>query len=838
MAKKAAKAPGAGAKPPPKKRGKAAVAAVVTPPDDGAAAVAAAAKGAGKSLVIVESPAKAKTINKILGPKFIVKASYGHVRDLPQRRFGIDVDHDFEPRYTVIKKKEKVLGELKAAAKTAKAVYLASDPDREGEAIAWHLVQALRVPAAKVHRVTFNEITQKGVQEAFKKPGAISMDRVDAQQARRLLDRIVGYKLSPLLWKNIARGLSAGRVQSVAVRLIVEREREIQAFKPVEYWTVTAIVSKHGAKELFKAELTKLDDLEPALSDEKTTKAVVEELQKAAFTIRAVNQKEKLEHPRPPYITSTLQQQAWNTLYFSASRTMKTAQQLYEGIDLGEEGTVGLITYMRTDSFRIADEAVAEVRDTIRRMFGAEYLPETPPVAKKAGKGAQEAHEAIRPTSASHDPESIRRRLTEDQYKLYKLIWRRFVASQMKPAQYLNTDAQIQAGRATLVARGRELKFDGFTRVMGHRLKPDEQILPSLVAGERLDLKEVQPLQHFTEPPPRYSEASLVKTLEKYGIGRPSTYAPTLQTVQDRGYVRSENRQLRPEELGVLVNDKLVAHFDNLVSTGFTADMEKALDEIEEGSRNWVAVLKNFYGSFILDIGKAEQTMESVKGQEPAVPVPCEKCGKPMFVKWNRYGKFLGCSTYPECKSTKPLQSPEAAGENCDTCQAPMVIKAGRFGRFLACSKYPECKSTRPIPRGNRKLVVPKEWSATCEKCNSRMAVKYGRRGAFIACTGYPNCKNTQKVPKEWYVGGAPDAPGTGRAPKERVEPPADWSETCEKCASPMALKKGSTGHFISCTAYPRCRNVKQVPPDWIKVEGAPVVLPPPEAVQPDADED
>jgi len=734
----------------------------------------------GKPVVIVESPAKAKTINKILGSGFVVKACMGHVRDLPERKFGINPENNFEPTYQTIKGKQKVLSELRQATRGAEAVYLAPDPDREGEAIAWHLVEALKIPKERAKRVTFNEITKRGVLDAFKTPGEISIERVNAQQARRFLDRIVGYKLSPLLWKKVGRGLSAGRVQSVAVRLIVEREREIKAFKPEEYWSITARLDKEGA--LFTALLTHLDGKEIGLLGDSTEKRpliqigseavarpLVEELKAAAYEVVSVNQKERQEQPPVPFTTSLLQQQASIKLRFSAKRTMMVAQQLYEGVEIGDEGAVGLITYMRTDSFRIADEALTEVRAHIGKNFGASYVPEQP-ILRGKRKGMQEAHEAIRPTYVNRNPDDLRSYLTEDQYKLYRLIWRRFVASQMNPAQYLLTEAEIKAGRGTFWARGREMKFDGFTRVWGHALRKDEQILPPLGAGDRPGLRELLPEQHFTEPPPRYTEASLVKALERFGIGRPSTYAPIISTIQERGYVRNEERKLFPTELGILINDKLVKHYDNIMNTGFTADMEKDLDKIEDGEARWVDVLRDFYTAFSGDLDKAKESMESEKGQE-APGVTCEKCGKPMMIRWNKYGRFMGCSGFPECKSTKSLPSEEAKGEKCDLCQAPMVVKSGRLGRFLACTRYPDCRGTRSLPRGGKRLEIPKDWKEDCEKCGKPFRIRYGRRGGFIACSGYPDCKNTRRFPKEWYKdlkpAGEDGAPAADQEPKE-----------------------------------------------------------------------
>jgi DNA topoisomerase-1 len=752
---------------------------------DGERPARAARKGrapSGKPVVIVESPAKARTINKILGSGYVVKACMGHVRDLPERAFGIDVEKDFEPTYQTIRGKGKILTELRQATRSAPSVFLAPDPDREGEAIAWHLIEALRIPSEKAKRVTFNEITKRGVLEAFRRPGSISMHRVNAQQARRFLDRIVGYKLSPLLWRKVGRGLSAGRVQSVAVRLIVEREREIQAFKPEEYWTITARLDKDGAA--FTAALVRLDGKEIGLvsestdkrplvpiSNEATARALAEELRGVPYEVVSVQSRARSEPPPPPFTTSLLQQQASIKLHFSAKRTMMVAQQLYEGVELGDEGSVGLITYMRTDSFRVADEALAEVRDLIEK-----------PILRARRKGMQEAHEAIRPTYVHRTPEDLKPYLTEDQFRLYRLIWRRFVASQMKPAEYLLTEAEIRAGRATFVAKGRELKFDGFTQVWGHALRKDDQILPPLAAGDRPRLVELLPEQHFTEPPPRYTEASLVKTLERYGIGRPSTYAPILSTIQERGYVRLEDRKLFPTELGILINDKLVKHFNDIMNTGFTARMEKDLDRIEDGKERWVDVLRRFYDAFIGDLDRAKEEMESEKGQE-AAGVVCDRCGRPMLVRWNRYGRFLGCSGFPECRGIKHLPSEEAKNEKCDQCGAPMVIKSGRLGRFLACTRYPECRGTKSLPRGNKRVEIPKDWKEDCDKCGRPLRIRYGRRGGFIACTGYPECKNTRRFPREWFKDVRPpgeEAPASseGAAPEEAEE--SDGAESAE----------------------------------------------------------
>jgi len=713
----------------------------------------------GKPVVIVESPAKAKTINQILGSGYVVKACMGHVRDLPKDAFGIEIENDFRPTYETIKAKRRVLSELRALTKGAEIVYLAPDPDREGEAIAWHLVEALKIPKSRARRVTFNEITKRGVEEGFQRPGHLSMPRVHAQQARRILDRIVGYKLSPLLWKKIAKGTSAGRVQSVALRLIVDREREIQAFKPEEYWAIVATLDQGGVE--FTATLTKLDGREIGLASESTAKrpliqvstaeqsrSLVEELRSAVYEVVDVRQNERQEPPPPPFTTSLLQQAASTRLHFPAKKTMKVAQELYEGIELGSEGAVGLITYMRTDSFRVAPEALDAVRRQIAKDFGPAYVPEKP-AFRAARKGAQEAHEAIRPTYVGLRPEDIKSSLTKDQYELYRLIWRQFVASQMPAAKVLLTEAGIQAGRALFTAKGREVRFDGYTKLLGHATRPDEQNLPPLKPGDRPALKNLAGKQRFTEPPPRYTEASLVKALERHGIGRPSTYAPILSVIQERRYVRLDERKFFPTELGTLVVDKLVKHFNDIMDLDFTAGMEKNLDDIEDGERAWTEVLRAFNDPFTRELNKAKVEMDSEKGQE-ATGELCEKCGKAMVVRWNRHGRFLGCSGFPECKSARPLDSEEATGETCELCQAPMRIKAGRRGRFLGCSKYPECRGTRPLPKGNSRVRIPTGWKEDCGKCGKPLRIRYGRRGGFIACAGYPDCKNTRRFPRDW----------------------------------------------------------------------------------------
>ncbi len=760
----------------------------------------------GPSLVIVESPAKAKTINKILGRQYVVKASMGHVRDLPKSKFGIDVDNGFEPQYIEIKDRKDTLNDLKAAAKKAPQVFLAPDPDREGEAIAWHLAEALKI-GKRARRVTFNEITPRGVKEGFAHPRDLSMNLVNAQQARRLLDRIVGYKLSPLLWEKVARGLSAGRVQSVATKLVVDREKEIAAFKAEEFWRLIARVTvKPGveeAPEAFKAELKRVKDAAEAdlhtktevfdeekileekgpggekeeekepekkeflVQDGKTAQALVDELKPATFRVTKVEKKSRRDNPPSPFTTSVLQQTASVRLHFATRRTMAVAQQLYEGVDIGDEGTVGLITYMRTDSFRISEDALKECRDFIVKSFGQKYLEPTPRVWA-ARKGAQEAHEAIRPTAVERTPDAMRPYLNDEQFKLYQLIWQRFVGTQMAPAEYDVTSAEIEAGRAVFGARGRVLAFDGYTRVAGHRLKKDEQILPPLSDGQVVHLLGLDATQHFTQPPPRFTEASLVKALEQNGIGRPSTYAPIVATIQDRGYVKQENRALHATELGTIVNDKLEKHFPEIVNTDFTRQMEEKLDGVEEEKTDWHVLLKEFHDVFVGEIERAKTEMESAKGQATADAPPCEKCGKPMLLRWNKWGGFWGCSGYPECKTTKPKDPPpvELSNEKCEKCGKPMALKRGRFGQFLACTGYPECKTTKNVVKGkDDKVIVVNE---KCEKCGAPMRVCRGKRGAFLGCSRYPACKSTKPVPKgkpdEGAATGETAAAGDGTA--------------------------------------------------------------------------
>ncbi len=682
-----------------------------------------------QSLFIVESPAKAKTIKKFLGKSYEVKASFGHIKDLPERELGVDVENNFSPKYVVIKGKEKTLRELKRAAKERKRIYLALDPDREGEAIAWHVSQELNIPGTDLYRVRFNEITRRAIKEAVENPEQIDMKLVNAQQARRILDRLVGYKVSPFLWQTIYRGLSAGRVQSVALRLICEREKEIEEFKPQEYWSIIALLlSKEGSP--FKAKLHKIESKDFKIPNKARADEILADLQGRDFTVAKVTISEKKRNPYPPFITSTLQQEASKRLYFSTKKTMLLAQGLYEGVDLGEEGRTGLITYMRTDSTRISQEALGEVRSWIKKRFGGDYLPPQPRIYKSR-KSAQEAHECIRPTSLSWEPDMVKEYLSPDQFKLYSLIWNRFLASQMNPAIYLSTIADIEAGPYLFRATGWVLKFPGFLKV--YPLPEEEAVsLPPLTEGEVLRLKELIPQQHFTKPPPRYTEASLVKELEEKGIGRPSTYAQIITTILTRGYVELQERKFHPTELGKTVNDILIKNFPSLFDVGFTAQMEENLDRIERGKDGWVEVLQDFYGPFERMVQEAEgRKTELKKGLTEETDISCEKCGRKMVIKWGRNGRFLACSGYPECTNTKPLPEDETE-ERCELCGAKMVVKSGRYGKFLACSNYPQCKFTKPLSTGVR-----------CPQpgCDGYLVARRSKKGrTFYGCSRYPKC--------------------------------------------------------------------------------------------------
>jgi DNA topoisomerase-1 len=777
-----------------------------------------------KSLVIVESPAKANTINKYLGKDYVVKASLGHVKDLPKSKLGVDLENDFEPVYEQIKGKEKVIKELRAAAKSADRILLAADPDREGEAICQHLKELLAGSKAEIYRVLFNEITPKAIRAAVEKPGRINKKVVDAQQARRILDRLVGYQISPLLWDKVRRGISAGRVQTVALRLIVEREREISAFKPEEYWSITARLAAHLPPE-FDAKLAKVKGKTADVKTQAESDRILESLNGAEFNVESVSTKEKKRSPVPPFITSKLQQDAARRLRFTVKKTMMVAQKLYEGIELGAEGSIGLITYMRTDSTRVSDDAMQMVRSYVSDVYGEAYLPEKP-VIYKSKKDAQDAHEAIRPTFVGRTPDDLKPFLTEDEYKLYWLIWTRFVASQMNPAVYDQTSSEIAAKDCLFRASGRVLKFDGFLKVYEETADPDvkkdeedEDIsLPPLVQGEKLRCLSITPRQHFTEPPPRYTEASLVKMLEEKGIGRPSTYATILTTIQDREYVRKDQGKFRPTELGGVVTDLLVRHFEDIFDIQYTARMEEELDEVEEGKMTWVEALGEFYKKFAKDLKKASKNMENLKKQELPTDQVCEKCGSPMVQKWGQFGSFLACSAYPECKNTKEIAKEESLNkegeggaddepEPCENCGRPMTLKRGRFGQFLACTGYPECKTTRKITSsgtGPRKPDV--QLDETCPKCKeAKLVVKDGRFGTFTSCGNYPKCKFIK--PKT--VGVPCPKSGCGGEVIERRSkrgkifygcskwPDCDfvlWSkprpEQCPKCGSPYLLEK------------------------------------------------
>ncbi|MGR3295700.1 MAG: type I DNA topoisomerase [Candidatus Bathyanammoxibius sp.] len=697
-----------------------------------------------KRMVIVESPTKAKTINKFLGAGYVVRSSMGHVRDLPPNKLAVDVDKDFEPEYKIMPKRKEMIKSLKAEVKATDEVYLAPDHDREGEAIAWHLCKALDIPEGKAHRVIFNEITKEAIKKAFEHPVEIDMDKVNAQQARRILDRLVGYKISPLLWKKVAKRLSAGRVQSVAVRVLVEREKEILAFKPEEYWDIIARVKPAGSRDKgFEAKLWKLDDDDVKIVNETEAQGHLKLLNEAKYVVGAIKKQRRQSKPQPPFATSQLQQQASIQLNYSTKRTMLIAQQLYEGVEI-KDGPTGLITYMRTDSFSVSKEAITACREFIPGTFGEKYLPSKPNVYASR-KGAQQAHEAVRPAIVELTPDSIKQYLTRDQYKLYQLIWNRFVASQMSPAEYDTMDVTVEAGPYTFKGNGKTVVFPGHTALSG-AIK--EESLPELNERDELKLIELSPNQHFTEPPPRYTEAALVKLLEKEGIGRPSTYAAIISTIQDRGYVQKEGRTLHPTELGILVTDKLVKHFPTVLSIEFTSHMEEELDKIEEAKLDWVGVLKEFYTPFVKDLELAVDEMESEKGRPEDADTACKQCGEPMVVRWSRSGKFLGCSAFPKCKFTMDLggkgqpQEAEATGESCEKCGSPMVIKAGRMGRFIACSAYPECKNTKSIPTG---VKCPKKG------CGGDVVARRSKKGRkFFGCSNYPKCDFTAfKLPTE-----------------------------------------------------------------------------------------
>jgi DNA topoisomerase-1 len=740
-----------------------------------------------RSLVVVESPTKVKTIQKYLDSHFIVKASMGHVRDLPKSQLGVDPKKGFKPKYVVSPTKKKVLDELKKAAEKVDALYVATDPDREGEAIGWHLAQELDVDKKNVHRITFNEITERAVKAAFAKPGKIDLKKVDAQQARRVLDRLVGYSLSPLLWEKVQRGLSAGRVQSVAVRIIVDREREIQVFIPVEYWSLHARLTA-ARPPVFVATLKEVGGEKASIANEAEAQALIASLEGARYVVKSVSRGERRRNPAPPFITSTLQQDAGRKLGFTAKKTMTVAQQLYEGIDLGAEGAEGLITYMRTDSVRVAREAQEAARQWITARVGGEYLPDAPPAYRSRGS-AQEAHEAIRPSEVRHEPKSVARFLTKDQLALYRLVWERFLASQMMPAVYDTVSADIEAGRCLFRAQGATLKFKGFTAVYEESREDDtpseedaEGAVPPLQEGEVLRLSALEPKQHFTQPPPRYTEASLIKALEELGIGRPSTYASILGTIiNERGYVRRDRKALVPTELGMAVTDKLKPYFPEIMDVEFTAQMEDNLDKIEEGERTWVETVREFYVPFQKDLTRAKKEMGSEKAGEPTGE-RCPDCGEELLRRRGRFGMFLACSGYPGCKYTRNADGSERAedqptGETCPSCGKPMVVKYGRFGKFIACSGYPDCKTTKPVTLG---IACPEPG------CAGQLAARRSRRGkVFYGCSAYPACKFVL-----W----------------QRPVP-----EPCPKCGAPFTTERAARGRVIRRCAREGCDFEREV---------------------------
>ncbi len=698
----------------------------------------------GKSLVIVESPAKAKTISRFLGRNYTVKASVGHVRDLPKSQLGVDVENGFQPKYITIRGKGPVLKELRDAAKKADRILFATDPDREGEAISWHLADALKVDGQSPCRIEFNEVTERAVKNAIKQPRPINQDLVDAQQARRVLDRLVGYKLSPLLWAKVRRGLSAGRVQSVAVRLICDREAEIEAFEPQEYWSIEAELQQtEGEKATFSAKLHKAKGKKIEISNQEKAEAIVEELKKAPFVVQSVERRERRRNPAPPFTTSSLQQEASRKLGFTARRTMRVAQQLYEGLEVGSEGTVGLITYIRTDSTRIAPEAQQAARQAIQELFGKEYLPAKPPVYKSRA-GAQAAHEAVRPTSMDRRPEDVKSFLTRDQYRLYRLIWERFIASQMAPAILDTLTVQIQAGDYVFRATGSSIKFPGFMALYTENTDQPEEgdekkgMLPDLKEGEDLKLLQLIPNQHFTQPPPRYSEAMLVKTMEELGIGRPSTYAQIIDTITRRGYVELVDKRFVPTELGNIVVDLLKEHFPNIIDVEFTATMESQLDRVEEGKEDWEQVLASFWEPFSKELEKAEIHMEEVEIADEETDEICEKCGRNMVIKQGRYGRFLACPGFPECRNTKPLL--KEIGVPCPKCGGQIVERRSRRGRtFYGCANYPDCDFTSwQRPAGKN-----------CPQCGQFMVIKQRRGKAPEVVCSDKECGYREEMQEE-----------------------------------------------------------------------------------------
>lgn len=776
-------------------------------------------------LVIVESPAKAKTIEKYLGGDYKVIASVGHIIDLPAGKLGVDVKDGFTPTYTVIEGKEKVIEALKRSAKAAKNIYLAPDPDREGEAIAWHIANQIDSKTKNIKRVLFNEITKKGVQDGINNPGEININRVNAQQSRRILDRLVGYLISPLLWKPLKPGLSAGRVQSVALRMICEREREIETFVPVESWTIDADFNIKGAtsKEsgLLKARLDKVGGKKCDIKTENEALKIIKNCP-TEFKVSEVVKKEVKQSPQPAFITSRMQQEAIRKLGFTAKKVMAVAQQLYEGVEL-KDGPVGLITYMRTDSVRISPDAAAECAEFIKTSFGTEFLPKTKRVEKKTGANVQDAHEAVRPTSVLRTPKELEKSLTKDQFRLYKLIWERFVASQMADAVYNQTSVTISGGDYDFKSAARVLKFAGFTKLYLESTEDDAPqdaelegaILFDIIEGSKADISNIGKKQHFTESPPRFTEASLVKTLEQKGIGRPSTYASIISTIVDRQYVELLEKKFHPTELGRIVNDLLVKNFPKIFEVKFTANMEKELDLIEEGKENWKDVLAVFYK----DLDKELQEASGGKlASELNTGLACPTCGKgQLTIKYGKNGAFLACSDYPECKFTSDFKREESGGItlvaekpaqgigiNCEKCGRELVLKRSRFGEMVACPGYPECKNIKNFvrkPDGSIRIIEATEKiDAVCPKCSGALVVKSGRNGLFAACSKYPDCKYTAAI--------AMNDDGSLGVTEAKTD--AGGAE-CEKCGKPMVMKRGPRGPFLACSGYPDCKNAKSL---------------------------
>ena len=754
-----------------------------------------------KAIVIVESPAKAKTIEKYLGRDYQVRASAGHIKDLPARALGVDIKNDFRPTYRVIPGKEKVVRELKKAAEKSDVIYLAADPDREGEAICQHLAEELDGRQDRpVYRVLFNEITKNAILEAFKNPGSINQNKVSAQQTRRILDRLVGYKISPLLWQKVRGGLSAGRVQSVALRMVVDREREIRAFIPEEYWNFSALLEAANPP-VFTAKAVKYAGKKFKISNQEEADHLLAELQCRRFCRRQYREERK----EAPARSSVHHQQApaggLPQAAVLGEEDHDLAQRLYEGVEVGGEGLVGLITYMRTDSTRVAESALHEVRDFVKEAYGEPYLP-AKPVVYQGRKGAQDAHEAIRPTSVMRRPEQVSDYLGRDEYRLYDLIWKRFVASQMNPALFDETQVDIEAGKTLFRAIGSVLKFDGFLKLYqeGQDETPADSeeaapLLPPVTVGEKLKVQNILPEQKFTQPPPRYTESSLVKALEERGIGRPSTYAQIVSVIVDREYVKKDTEgRFLPTEIGEVVTDLLVQHFDEIFDYDYTAKLEQDLDEIESGQEDWVHTLKEFYSEFARELQQAKVEMKNLKKEEIPSGIQCSKCGSEMMIRWGRFGKFLACSNYPACKNTQEIAKPDSpagpegqapATDPCDKCGKAMILKKGRYGDFFACSGYPECKNTRKIVRvkGETKVHADKPLEETCPQCGANLVLKHGRFGEFTACSRYPECKYIKR-----------ETSGV----------------KCPECGEGELLRRKSRRgkSFYSCSSYPKCRFV------------------------------